>query len=368
MAPGLFSARARLTPVSPAEAEERLGTIQARGEAPALAFAAVTRGRVAVACARGTADLARASPATADTAFLWFSVTKLFTATAVMQLVERGRVDLDGPVRTWVPSFEVDGAGLTVRHLLSHTAGLANPIPIAWIHLAAERGPGLDEMVGRLLARHRRLRFEPGSRYAYSNLGYLVLGQLVERAGGERYADYVKRHLLEALGCSGTGFELPASGDVATGYTRTWSAMRALGHLLLGGRFYAGTRGGYEAFQPFLVDGAPYGGLVGTAPDLARFLGAHLGGGSFEGKRILSEASAAAMREPQRDLRGRALPVGLGWHLGALDGEPFAYHLGGGAGFRSELRIYPRLDCGAAVVANETSFDTGQVTRLVVGR
>ncbi|HUL58072.1 MAG TPA: serine hydrolase [Anaeromyxobacteraceae bacterium] len=133
-------------------------------------------------------------------------------------------------------------------------------------------------------------------------------------------------------------------------------------------RFYAGTRGGYEAFQPFLVDGAPYGGLVGTAPDLARFLGAHLGGGSFEGKRILSEASAAAMREPQRDLRGRALPVGLGWHLGALDGEPFAYHLGGGAGFRSELRIYPRLDCGAAVVANETSFDTGQVTRLVVGR
>ena len=123
--------------------------------------------------------------------------------------------------------------------------------------------------------------------------------------------------------------------------------------------------GGFGALRPFLVDGAPYGGLVGTVPDLARLLEAHLGGGAVDGRRILSEASALAMRTPQRDLRGRTLPVGLGWHLGEIDGEPYAYHLGGGAGFKSELRIYPGLGAGVAVVANETGFDTERVSRIL---
>jgi len=367
MAPALVSARSRkrLEQLGPAEAEVRLREIAARGGTPALAFAAVGGGRIALATALGTADLARGTTASPETPFLWFSVTKLFTATAVMQLVERGRVDLDVSARRWVPSFVVEGGEPTVRQLLGHTAGLANPIPITWIHLAAEPGPELDALVGRLLARHRRLRFEPGARYAYSNLGYLVLGQLVERVSGERYGQVVKRHVLDALGCAASGFD-PPRAPAATGYTRTFSLMRAVGRAMLDRRFFAGTRDGFEAFRPFLVDGAPYGGLVGTVPDVARFLGAHLGGGCFEGRRILSEASAAAMREPQRDLRGRPLPVGLGWHLGELGGEPFAYHLGGGAGFRSELRMYPRLGCGVAVVANETGFDTGQAARLAV--
>jgi CubicO group peptidase (beta-lactamase class C family) len=142
--------------------------------------------------------------------------------------------------------------------------------------------------------------------------------------------------------------------------------MGIAGGFMIDDRFFGERAGGFVALRPFRIDGEPYGGLVGTVPDLARFLGAHLGGGSLEGRRILSEASTVAMRTPQRDLRGRALPIGLGWHLGEIDGEPFAFHFGGGAGFKSELRLYPGLGYGVAVVANETGFDTEQLSRMVV--
>jgi CubicO group peptidase (beta-lactamase class C family) len=219
-------------------------------------------------------------------------------------------------------------------------------------------------MVERLLARDGRLAFRPGERYAYSNVGYLVLGQVVERVSGERYPDYVRRHVLEVLGWSGPGFDAPP--DAATGYTRTWSAMGIAGRLLVDARFFGRRIAGFTAFLPFQVDGAPYGGLVGTAPDLARFAAAHLGGGVHDGRRILSAASVEAMRTPQRDLRGEPLPVGLGWRLGEIDGEPFAHHLGGGAGFKSEVRLYPRLGQAIVVAANETSFDTEQISRMVL--
>jgi CubicO group peptidase (beta-lactamase class C family) len=362
--------RPQLTRAPAAELDARLGEAVAARDAPAIAAAVVGRDGAPRASARGLRDLALGAPATPDTVFAWFSVTKIVTATAVMQLVDAGRVELDAPVRAYVPSFRVEGPGadgVTVRHLLSHTSGLQNPIPVGWIHAADEQAPDLDAMTARLLASHPRLRFRPGARFAYSNLGYLVLGQLVERVSGERYPDYVRRHLLEPLGCARAGFAPPeGDGDVATGYTRRWSAMGLAGRFLVDARFLGETTAGFVALRPFRVDGAPYGGLFGTAGDLARLAAAHLRGGELDGRRILSEASALAMRTPQRDARGRALPIGLGWRLGELDGEPYAFHQGGGAGFKSEVRLYPRLGQAVAVVATETSFDTGPIARLVL--
>ncbi len=358
----------RVESVSPAEMQARLRGAVARREAPAVAAAAVRGERIAFLGAEGAADLSTRAPATPDTAWLWFSVTKLVTATAVMQLAEQGRVDLDRPVRAYVPTFAVQsrtGREPTVRHLLSHSSGLPNPVPVTWIHLASEEGPPLDDMVAGLLAKHGRLEFEPGSRYDYSNVGYLVLGQVIERASGERYREYVKRHVLDVLGMDGAGFAYP-SGPVATGYARTWSLMGIAGRLMLDGKFIGEGRDGFTALRPFLLDGAPYGGLVGTVSDLARFLAAHLNGGAFQGRRILGEASAAAMRTRQLDLRGRPMPIGLGWRPGPDGGEAFWYHLGGGGGFKSELRLYPERGYGVAVVASETSFDTGEISRLVV--
>ncbi len=296
-------------------------------------------------------------------------MTKLFTATALMQLRERGLVDINREVRTYLPDFPLhhpSGREVTVRHLLSHSSGIANPIPVSWVHLAEEPAVNLDDFTKRLLTRYHRLTFEPGSRYAYSNLGYLVLGQVIERTSGQRYTDYIQQHILEVLDMRRTGFSYDhlQDQDVATGYVRSWSMMGILGRFLVDRRIFGATRNGYTAFHHFLIDGAPYGGLLGPVSELGNFLKAYLGGGTFQGRRLLEPSSIAEMLIPQRNHRGEELStsgrkmsgrIGLGWHLDGNEERRSCYHIGGGAGYRSELRIYPHLGYGMCVMGNETS-------------
>jgi D-alanyl-D-alanine carboxypeptidase len=304
----------------------------------------------------------------------------LFTATALMQLRERGLVDINQEVRTYLPDFPLhhpSGREVMVRHLLSHSSGIANPIPVSWVHLAEEPAVNLDDFTNRLLAKYHRLTFEPGSRYAYSNLGYLVLGQVIERISGQRYTDYIQQHILEVLDMHRTGFSYDhlQDQDVATGYVRSWSMMGILGRFLIDRRIFGASRNGYTAFHRFLIDGAPYGGLLGPVSELGNFLKAYLGGGTFQGRRLLESSSIVEMLTPQCNHHGEELStsghempqrVGLGWHLAGGGEMRSCYHIGGGGGYRSELRIYPSLGYGIGVMGNETSYDTGTITRLIV--
>lgn len=351
----------RLTPVTPAALEERLHAAAER-EAPAVVFGAVWRdGTTFVRCA-GKADLRTGRPVTEGTPFAWFSLTKLFTATALMQLAESGRVALDAPVSRYLPGHRLikRGREATVRQLLSHSAGLRNPIPVRWSHLAEEQGPGLEALIERVIGPRPKLAFAPGDRFSYSNLGYLLLGRLIERVSGLRYEEYLQRRVLEPLGCTGTGFSIP--GNEATGYQRRWTPMGLSARWMVGARFFDEPIDGYRPLRLFTLDGAPYGGLIGPVCDLLRFARMALGSGMGERARVLEEGSVREMLTPARDRRGRALPIGLGWHLGK---ENSAFHLGGGCGYRSELRLYPARGYAAVVLANETGFPTGKLTRLL---
>jgi CubicO group peptidase (beta-lactamase class C family) len=360
--------------------DQRLRTLVEYRVSPSLAVIAVRGDDTVVARGYGWSDLEQGTKASAETIYLYCSMTKLFTATALMQLRECGLVELDREVRAYLPDFSLrhpSGREVTVRHLLSHSSGIANPIPVSWVHLAEEPAVTLNDFTKRLLAKHHRLTFEPGSRYAYSNLGYLVLGQLIERISGQSYTDYIQQRILEVLDMHRTGFSYDhlQDQDVATGYIRSWSMMGILGRFLVDPRIFSATRNGYTAFHRFLIDGAPYGGLLGPVAGLGNFLKAYLNGGTFHGRRLLEPSSIAEMLTPQRNhhgeefsTSGHEMPqrVGLGWHL-AGDGEMRScYHLGGGAGYRSELRIYPSLGYGIAVMGNETSYQTGAITRLII--
>jgi CubicO group peptidase (beta-lactamase class C family) len=358
-------AGARLETVTVAEIASRLEAAVASDEAPGVVFGAVHAAGSTIVLAAGRACMAPPRDAAPDTVYPWFSVTKLFTATAVVQLSEQGRVDLDAPLATYLPErrLEKNGRRATVRHLLSHSAGLRSPNPIPWMHLVGEEGPSLDALTDRLLDQHPGLAFEPGAKCNYSHLGYLLLGQIVERVSGERYTDYVERHLIAPLGCEATGFRRRAAA--ASGYQRR-AGFTGLGvRWMLDRRFFGEAIGSYWALRPFAVDGAPYGGLSGPMPDLLRFARAALTGGQAERSRILRESSVRSMLSPSRSDDGHELHFGLGWQLGCVGDEPHAFHVGGG-GFRAELRIYPRLGYGVAVLANETSFPTDDLLRLVV--
>jgi CubicO group peptidase (beta-lactamase class C family) len=251
---------------------------------------------------------------------------------------------------------------VTIRHLLSHTSGLANPLPLKWIHSAAEAGPDLAQWTRELFEEHRQLNSNPGEKYAYSNLGYLILGLLIQEVSGVPFERYVSENILAPLEMHTTGFLHTPS--TAAGHTVRLSPIGLVEPFLVEKWARYKTTDGYAELKPFLVDGAPYGGLVGTAEDMVNFGLAFLGDKRFP---LVLEASRVQQAvNAQQNSVGKPIPMGLGWHLDEVDGVPYAYHLGGGAGYKSELRIYPTLGYAVAVAANESSFATEQITSLIL--
>mgnify|MGYP002780882860 CR=1 FL=1 len=355
---------ARLETLGRAELQRRLHA--ATTSVPGVAFAAAWKDGEIIVHTAGSADLRTRQPLRADTPLAWFSVTKLFTASAVMQLAEEGKLELDAPVSCYLPELRLARAGreASVRELLAHAAGLPNPVPVAWVHLASEAPPSLDETVAKHIGRAPHLKSTPGEKSAYSNLGYLLLGQIIEGVSGERFEHYVQRRLLGPLACEASGFGLGA--ERATAYQKRWSAMGMAARWMLDARFFDNAIEGYWALRPFAVDGAPYGGLGGPIADLLRLGQMLLAEGLGARGRVLKAESLSEMTRPFHAQQGRPQTIGLGWHLGTLEGEPYVYHIGGGGGYRAELRVYLRLGYAVAVAGNETGFDTDAFVRLLV--
>jgi len=340
-------------------------------QVPSIALARVSRDEPPQMETAGWSSIAKRTPATPETAYHWFSMTKLVTATATVQLSERGVVDLDAPVEMWFPPFSEMrprelAKQVTPRHLLSHSSGLANPIPLSWVHLSDKPGPDTETFLRDLLRRHRRLRFSPGAHTSYSNLGYLLLGQVIARASGLSYEEYVRRHVLDPLAMDRTRFpgSPDRSGIVATGYHARWSLTSPFLRFLVPRGILDGSEGRFRSFRPFDVHGPSYAGLVGPVGDAARFLQMHLRDGELGGTRILAEDSARRMRDVST--RGSRIDVGLGWFRPARsrrETPTFVEHLGGALAFFGDMRAYPSEGFGVVVMGNATRYDYESVIR-----
>jgi len=320
----------------------------------------------------GFADIERQTSASRDTVYLWFSMTKLVTATAVVQLAERGKLGLDDHVGDSVPEFPSvpRGRRVTIRHLLSHSAGLANPIPIGWVRPADTPGTDLHQFTSRLLAKHSRLRSEPGARATYSNLGYLVLGEAIEAVSGQAYTDYIRSNILAPLGMSSTDFVYreDMTAHAATGYHPRHNLATPLLRRMVPSGIFDHRVDGLWALSRFCVQGAPYGGLIGSVEDAARFLRLHIGADEPSHPGVLTAESVRAMQQPTA--QGRKLVVGLGWFHRRADnqnGARYWEHLGGGAGFFNTMRVYPELKLGLVAMGNLTNWDHHQLARAITG-
>jgi len=301
----------------------------------------------------GLADVRHRRPATPETVYHLFSGTKLFTATAVLQLEERGLLSVADRLEKFFPEL-ASVAHVRVVDLLSHTSGLRDPIrSFLAIRFASESLPSSGEALAAYPLKASRL---PGTKVAYGNVNYALLGELITRVSGMEYRDYVTRHVLEPLGMR-AGFVVTDAmrAALATGYIGRWDPMRAATWLLLSntrGRLYAGTVAGLAELEDFNLVTSAIGGLIGTVPDFARFVRAHLAGGAP----ILGEASATRMRalvaEGAAGIESR-VGTGLGWKHGRVGTRAFLNHEGGGAGFTSELRIYPAEGIGIALAMNQ---------------
>jgi CubicO group peptidase (beta-lactamase class C family) len=328
-----------------------------RRRPPGVAVAVVA-GDVTVATeALGSADLARGTPMSPAHACNWFSMTKIATATASMILSDRGALDLDAPVSEHLGDVWPSGfAAARVRHLLSHSSGLGNPLPIRWVHRADAPPPDERALLTRLLAKQRAPEFEPGTRAAYSNVGYLALGAVIAAAAARPYQEFVRTELLEPLGMSHTSFRWtdPVVAEVphAVGYQQASRLSARLIERILPSGIVGERCGKYVALESFELDGAPYGGLIGPVTDAARLVALHCNDGVYAGRRLVSARAVHAMADIATN--GKPYDVGLGWFRPRRERGPHVEHFGGGMGFWNVLRLDPTTGHGAAVMSNTT--------------
>jgi len=315
----------------------------------------------------GEARLGSEQPVDAETAYNWASITKTMTAIAILQLRDRGKLALDDPAVRYVPELrEVHDAfgpieAITIRHLLTHSAGFRNPTwpwdcddakncdwqpfePTRWAQVAA-------------MLPYTQIAFKPGSRWSYSNLGYVFLGQIIERLSGDDFEVYIDKNILKPLGMSQSYFDRAPyflESHVAGSYLREDTKLTP---------------------QPFNFDTGittSNSGLKAPITDMekyARFLIGEPGNALYEfvlKRSSLEEAWTGDLPATEPGQEGTAYTsgphgaqprMGLGFFVVVVDGHRYVYHDGDQGGFSSELLIYPERKCAAILAVNTT--DTG---------
>lgn len=354
---------------SVAELETYLNQLTASGNPPGLSVVVVKDGEIFYNNAFGVADGPHKIKATPETVYHWWSMTKIPTAIAIMQLQEQSKLNLDDEVTKHLPWFEVtypsgDSPAITIRHLLQHTSGLPNPVPamIGWVHYD-DVTPNQTEVLRKYLPEFNNVKFEPGSQAVYGNLNYMILGAVIEAVSGQTYEEYILENILAPLGMDQTNFV----------YTHEMSMHEAAGSIplvhfftpllptLLDTDALVRERDGKLLWMNRVyIEATPSTGLIGPAPDAAKLMLAYLNRGTLNGQSILSLESISTLTNTP-PINGR----GLGWAVGESNGELYLEHGGGGPGFAATMRLYPESGLGIVILANGTDLDRDGLADLL---
>jgi len=330
---------------------------------PGLQYVVVSATDTVFTFAGGLADIRRQAAMDAGTTLMAYSMSKTITAVAVLQLAEAGQLGLDDPVVRHVNALPY-GSGVTVRHLLTHTSGIPNPIPLRWVH-PAERHAAFheDTALTNILKRYPRLSSAPGTKYRYSNIGYWLLGKVVEHASGETFAAYVESHILRPLGIPPheLGFAIADPAHHATGYLEKYSPFNLLKGFLIDRALIGEYSGRWLEIRSHYLNGPAFGGLVGTATAFGRFLQDQLHTHSV----LFADTTKQRLYDQQHTAAGHTVPMTMGWHVGTHRGTPTFFKEGGGGGFHCLMRLYPDQGIGTVVMANATGLDVRRLLDTV---
>jgi len=312
---------------------------------PGFAVRVVSHGDVLLSHGYGLADLPRQKEVREDSIFRVGSLTKQFTAAAVLQLEEQGKLKLDDPLTLYLKDYPPPAKPVTLRHLLTHTSGIPGYTELQWFPSHMNQATPHEELVATFAK--EPLQFDPGSRFSYSNSGYFLLGLVIERVSGQSYAEYLREHVLP--GALHDTRYCPDAQD----YERA-----ALGYHSVAGKL--------EPAAPLSMT-LPYsaGGLCSTVGDLVSWSRALASG------KVVSAATFERMAAETSLSSGAKSPYGFGLFRDDLVGHARISHGGGINGFSSHLAYYPADDLFVAVLVNtETSMAAGlseQLARVVLG-
>lgn len=291
-------------------------------------------------------------PVTAQTPFILGSTSKSFTALAVMQLVEAGKIDLDAPVTKYLPWFRtLNAAGsaqISVRHLLHHTSGLQTYEGRQGLWDSDQSSVALEKGIRELSS--AQLRQPAGQRYEYANENYNTLGLIVQTVSGLSYEEYIRSAIFAPLQMSHSAAAQSdaAAADIASGY-RYW--------LLWPVTFDA----------PYPRRMTPAGFLISSAEDMAHYVAAQLNAGTYEHHQLLSPPGIVTLHTPVSRM-GSASSYGMGWAIHSAPGSTTIWHDGEVSNFHSHLRLLPDQHLGIVVLMNVGASGNGAaIDRLADG-
>ncbi|MDB6099524.1 MAG: putative beta-lactamase class penicillin binding protein [Gammaproteobacteria bacterium] len=296
----------------------------------------------------GFANLKAKVPMTAATKFRMASNSKLFTAIAIMQLREEGKLGLDDPVVKYLPWFKAKPAGdddgpITIEQLLSHSSGLQREAGDHWV---SYKFPSTDDL--QRLYTDRQAAFAPSVRWKYSNLAYAMAGQVVEKVSGERWSDYVERNIFKPLGMEASSVDKDISG-LAVPYGR---------------RMPDGTR----EVLPF-VDSrgmAAATGVTSNVEDMAKFISAQFRRGPRGGAQIVSSGSWREMLRVRSVEENWTAGTGLGFDLNRVKGRTYIGHGGGYPGNTTQTLIQLDDKVGVIVLTNTNDSNPSDIAQQLM--
>jgi CubicO group peptidase (beta-lactamase class C family) len=311
-----------------------------QSDGPGAAIAVLRDGEFIHRKAYGLADLEWATPLRPDCVFRLASLTKQFTAVAVMMLEERGVLSIEDPIERWLPDWRPRGRRITLRRLLDHTSGV-------WRHDSdqIERTLRPNPPVGEVLAmiRERDFEFEPGERYRYNNSGYMLLGSVIEGASGRPYEDFLREAIFEPLGMTSTGM---ATHERIT-------PRRARGYVK-----------GRKRFHNARLDAMNWshaaGALGSTLDDLA------IWERELRSGQLIRPETLERMLASTRLNDGSLYPYGFGWGTADYRRCRIFHHTGGISGFASQMLHFRDEALTTIVLSNLYLFPFDQVTRGLI--
>lgn len=331
-------------------------TFQREHGIAAMTASVVKDNALAMARGYGFADVAEQRPVLADsTLFHIGSVSKTFTWTAVMMLVERGQLNLDTDINTYLKSVriaEAFGAPVTMRHLMHHRAGFEDSMRVFAV------GDDDTRTLNEVLVEQQPARvYAPGLRTSYSNWGSALAAQIVADVSGVPYEDFLRREILEPLGMRATVWQAPSKMDadtrakLAIGYKADNGALGTQGYMQLGAYW-------------------PAGGIASTATDMARWMRFHLNGGELDGARLMSAQTHQAMWTRGFDDRPDAPDLAHGFQDRSYRGLRLLGHGGATASFFTNMVLVPELSLGIFVSqsSQQTRVSVSQLPELIIDR
>lgn len=338
--------------------------------AGSASIAVVHEGEIVYTFVYGEANPVEGLAADTRTIYRYGSMTKPVTATALMQLVEQGLVDLDAWPGEYIPEFPKDW-DVTVRQMLDHSACMPDSelVTTGLIALRGESFASLEEIFAAFVRDYPDLGCEPGKYSNYSNSHYLALARIIEEVSGEDYETYVADHILVPLEMESTHFQLVEAEER---YAKGQFPTARIENLVARLNDYRGpgqediilqkgeTFSTMDDFRPL----APWGGLLGTPSDLTHFLQMQMDGGRYGNQQILKPETVAAMQKMQLASDGTALGFGLSWMIEEDEFGDVYYHDGGGATIETTMRFYPDLDLGVVVMGSVNGY---QAIRIAEG-